>query len=219
MEGIGAHVTRQTLDGWTRGEQMRHPRVSHGATRQAAAILLVVGMLAALSGCASKSASRDACETPLSTLPRRGQRLNVGPALAEAEVPSSSVEPTSLADIGGDGSSAWGPAHATKPGHRWMIIRAYATNKSWDYPPVDLGAASATLTVRGHAVEADSVGGGGRSAIYRKSGDGLPFGAVSNINNAQVFFDSVYQVPSAPATYTLTWNLGKVGTARLIFRF
>jgi hypothetical protein len=154
-------------------------------------------------------------------LPQLEHRVDLGAAVVEAEVTSASVEPTSITDFGGSSSSSWGPAHTTKPGYRWMIVRAYGTNTSWDYPPVDLGDHSATLTCRGRLVQFDAGGGGGTtSALYRGlTRSGRPTMSVKNINNAQAAFEGVYQVPSTPATYTLTWSLGKVGTARLSFRF
>jgi len=180
-------------------------------------------------GCAGRVTSRSvasppaphyALMSPMSKLPHVQYRTEAGAARVEAEVTSSSVEPTSVQSIGGGGSSSWSPPHATRPGHRWMTIRAYGTNETWDYPPLDLGEHEAALTVRGKPVNPGSAGRSSTSAVYRRpSAGGLPPLKVSNIQNAQVFFEGVYEVSSVTDTYTLTWDLGKAGTARIDFRF
>jgi len=103
-------------------------------------LMIVCGILGvAAGGCASAVSSRPSSKstlphyvlmTPMRDLPQLEHRAKVGGAAVEAEVTSSAVEPTSVRQVGGGGSSSWSPAQSTRPGHRWMIIRAYGTNSS-----------------------------------------------------------------------------------------
>lgn len=184
----------------------------------AALLLIAVGVL----GCAVKAKSPYALQQPLPVLRQLAHRLDLGRAVVQMEASASPVEVTELTAVDGTVSSS-SPVHPTKPGRRWMILNAYCTNRSWDYPPVSFGSKEPTLTLGGRAVEWQSTGSGSKSAVYQQNPmdltPGSPFPAIRNVQNAQVSFIGECEVSSRVQTYTLTWDLRPVGVARVDFRF